>query len=129
MGQAVAAGAQCQCSFGMAPSVLMVLPENMVLGENKPVATIMDNKPMVNVMPFGMCQSPSNPTVAAATAAAMGVLTPMPCVPVTTAPWAPGSPTVLIKNKPALNNNSKLMCNWGGIIQITNPGTTKIQVP
>ncbi len=129
MGQLVCAGAQCQCSFGMAPSALVVLPESMVMGENKPAATIMDNKPMVNVMPFGMCQSPSNPTVAAATAAAMGVLTPMPCVPVTTAPWAPGSPTVLIKNKPALNNNSKLMCNWGGIIQITNPGTTKIQVP
>jgi len=129
MGQLVCAGAQCQCSFGMAPSALVVLSESMVMGENKPAATIMDNKPMVNVMPFGNCTSPSNPTVAAATAAAMGVLTPMPCVPVTTAPWVPGSPTVLIKNKPALNNTSKLMCNWGGVIQITNPGTTKTQIP
>lgn len=129
MGQLVCAGAQCQCSFGMALSALVVLPESMVTGESKPAATIMDNKPMVNVMPFGNCTSPSNPTVAAATAAAMGVLTPMPCVPVTTAPWVPGSPTVLIKNKPALNNTSKLMCNWGGVIQITNPGTTKTQIP
>lgn len=129
MGQAVATGAMCQCSFGMAPSTLMVLPDKMVLGENKPMANIMDNKPMVNIMPFGMCQSLANPTVAAATSAAAGVLTPMPCVPVTTAPWAPGSPTVLVKNMPALNNTSKLICNWGGVIQINNPGTMKIQVP
>mgnify|MGYP001768282922 CR=1 FL=1 len=129
MGLLVAASAQCMCSFGVAPSVLMVLPDKMVLGENKPAATIMDNKPMLNIMPFAMCTSPSNPQVAAATAAALGVLTPMPCVPVTTAPWAPGSPTVLIKNQPALNNSSKLMCMWGGVISILNPGTTKIMVP
>ena len=94
-----------------------------------PIATIMDNVPMKNILPFGMCSSMANPTVASATAAAMGVLTPMPCIPVTTAPWAPGSPTVLIANKPALNQSSKLMCTWGGVIQITNPGTMTIQVP
>ena len=70
-----------QCSFGMAPSVLaVVVPE--VLTETKPAANITDNVPMVNILPFGMCQSLANPTVAAATAAALGVLTPMPCVPV-----------------------------------------------
>lgn len=93
-----------------------------------PLATVMDNVPMKNIMPFGMCQSMANPQVAAATAAALGALTPMPCVPVITAPWAPGSPTVMIANKPALNNTSKLMCSWGGVIQITNPGTTNIQI-
>ncbi len=129
MGFAVTATAQCVCSMGVAPSPLMVLPDKMVLAENKPMATIMDNKPMVNIMPFGMCRSPANPQVAAATAAALGVLTPMPCVPVTPAPWAPGSPTVLIKNQPALNNSSKLMCNWGGVISIINPGTIKTMIP
>jgi hypothetical protein len=94
-----------------------------------PIATIMDNKPMANIMPFGMCQSMSNPQVAAATAAAMGVLTPMPCIPNTTAPWAPGSATVMIGNFPALNNSSKLACMWGGVIQINNPGQQTIQVP
>lgn len=94
-----------------------------------PLATIMDYVVMKNVMPFGMCSSMANPTVAAATAAALGVLTPMPCMPVTTAPWAPGSPAVLIGNKPALTQASKLICAWGGVIQITNPAVTNIQAP
>jgi hypothetical protein len=94
-----------------------------------PAANIMDHKPMVNVMPFGMCTSLANPTVAAATTAAMGALTPMPCLPVTPAPWFTGAPTVLLGNMPALNNMSKLMCTWGGMIQIINPGQFTEQVP
>lgn len=129
MGNHVCMGAMLQCSFGVAPSSLVVLPDKMLLTSNMPAANIMDNKPMVNILPFGMCQSLANPTVASATAAAMGVLTPMPCVPVTTAPWAPGSPTVLVKNMPALNDSSKLMCNWAGVISITNPGQMTEQIP
>ena len=128
MAQSVCATGMCTCTFGVAPSSFMVLPDKMILGENKPMANIMDNKPMVNILPFGMCNSTANPQVAAATAAAAGVLTPMPCIPVTSAPWAPGSPTVLVKGQPALTNTCKCMCNWGGVIQFTNPGTTKIQM-
>lgn len=127
MGQLVTMGAMMQCSFGAAPSSLIVLPLNRTLGGPTPAANIMDNKPIVNIPPFAMCNSPANPTVAAATAAAMGVLTPMPCVPVTAAPWAPGSPTVQIANMPALTSTCKCMCNWGGVIQITNPGQTTVQ--
>lgn len=125
MGAQVVMGAMLQCSFGVAPSTLMVLPTNRVLGDT-PAANIMDNVPMLNVLPFGMCSSPSNPTVAAATAAALGVLTPMPCVPVTVAPWIPGVPTVLIGNMPAVDNNCKLMCSWGGVIQVVSPGQFKV---
>jgi len=128
MGMQVCMGAMLQCSFGAAPSTLAVLPANKVLTAT-PDANIMDNKPMVNIMPFGMCSSMANPTVAAATAAALGALTPMPCVPVIPAPWAPGSPTVLIANMPALNNSSKLMCAYAGVIQITNPGQTTVMIP
>ena len=129
MASQVAMGAMLQCSFGMAPSSLVVIPQSRVLADGPPAANIMDHKPMANILPFGMCQSLANPTVASATTAAMGVLTPMPCIPVTSAPWAPGSPTVLLGGQPALNNTSRCMCNWGGVISITNPGTTKTMVP
>ena len=127
MPQVVTMGAMMTCSFGVAPSTLVVTPENLVNAGNKPAATIMDNIPMKNIMPFGMCNSPSHPQVAAATAAALGVLTPMPCIPVTTAPWAPPSPKVMIKNKPVLLNNAKLMCTWGGMISISMAGQMTVQ--
>jgi hypothetical protein len=59
----------------------------------------------------------------------MGVLTPMPCVPVIPAPWVPGVPNVLINNIPVLDNNCKLMCAWGGVIGIVFPGQVTHQVP
>jgi hypothetical protein len=125
----VCMGAMLQCSFGVAPSSLVVLPVNRVQTNQVPDANIMDHIPMVNIMPFGMCTSISNPAVASATSAALGVLTPMPCVPVTSSPWTPGAPTVLLGNFPALNNSSMLNCIWGGVITITNPGETTVQIP
>jgi hypothetical protein len=122
-------GAMMQCSFGVAPSSLVVLPTSQVLAGGPPAATIMDNAPLVNILPFGMCNSPANPTVAAATAAALGVLTPMPCVPATAAPWVPGAPTVLIGNMPALTSDCKLICSYGGVIQIVSPGEFTIMDP
>jgi hypothetical protein len=129
MSQLVVSGATLMCSFGAAPGTLTVMPTNRTMCSNMPAANIMDNIPMVNIMPFGMCITLSNPAVASATAAALGVLTPMPCMPVTTAPWAPGSPTVLIANNPALNNTSTCMCMWGGAITITVPGQVTTMVP
>jgi hypothetical protein len=125
----VCSGANMQCSFGLAPSTLVVLPVNQMMTGNMPAANIMDNVPMVNIMPFGMCTSLANPTVASATSAALGVLTPMPCIPVTPAPWVPGAPTVLLGNMPALDDTSKLMCTWGGVIQIVYPGQVTQQIP
>jgi hypothetical protein len=124
MAISVVMSAQIMCSFGLAPGSLVVVPQGPpVLMENKPAATIMDHVPMMNIMPFGMCTAPTNPAVIAALGA------PSACVPVTPAPWVPGSPTVLLGNKPALNNSSKLMCVWAGVIQIVNPGATKEMVP
>jgi len=125
----VCMGATLKCSFGMAPSNLVVLPINKAITSSMPAANIMDNKPMVNILPFGMCMSIANPMVAAATSAAMGVLTPMPCIPMTTAPWAPGSATTIIGGMPALNITSKLMCNWAGIIEVLVPGQMNHMVP
>lgn len=128
MGLCVCSGAMITCSFGTAPGTLNVLPDKKTF-TGGPTATIMDNKPMTNITSFGMCTSLANPQVASATAAALGVLTPMPCMPVISAPWVPGSPTVLIGNYPALNNSCKLMCNWAGIITIVNPGQATVQIP
>jgi hypothetical protein len=128
MAQLVTTGAMMMCSFGLGPpATLNVLPASKVMC-GTPAANIMDNKPMAEIPTFGMCSSIANPEVASATAAALGVLTPMPCIPNTVAPWAPGSPTVMIGNMPALNSTSKCMCMWGGVIQITFAGQATTNV-
>ena len=130
----VCMGAVLQCNFGMAPSTLVVSPENMVQSA-VPHANVMDHISMKNIMPFGMCTTQSNPAVAAATsaatAAALGVFTPTPapCLPVTGTPWAPGAPTVFIANMPALNDTSTLMCAYGGVITIKSAGQSSVQIP
>ena len=121
MGQQVCMGAMLTCTFGAAPGSMMVLPMNLVLTA-VPDANIMDNKPMMNVLPFGMCQSMANPQLASATAAAQGVLTPQPCIPMTQSPWTPGSPQVTVGGNPALTDSSMCMCMWGGQISITTAG-------
>ncbi len=128
MPQQVVSGALLMCPFGAAPGSLTVLPTRMVNCGGTPAATIMDFAPMVNIPTFGVCMSIANPEVASATAAALGVLTPMPCVPATVAPWTPGSPTITIGNLPALDSTCQCNCMWGGVIMITFAGqvTTSI---
>jgi hypothetical protein len=109
-----------QCSFGVAPMPLTVLPraQAQVL---LPMAAITDSNPIVNVPPLAMCTCPSNPTVAAALGA------PMPCVP-STLTWLPGQPNVLLGGLPVVTDACKLVCAYGGIIQIAMPGQTAVQV-
>ena len=95
MGLQVCAGALLMCTGGVAPAVLNVLPAGRPMCAT-PAANIADVVPFTNVPPFGACHMLSNPTVAAATAAAAGVLTPMPCVPVPAGTWTPGNPKVVI---------------------------------
>ena len=128
MPQQVCTGALMACTFGVAPSTFSATPRP-VMTSNMPAGVITDNVPMLNVPPFGACSSPSNPTVAAATAAALGVLTPMPCVPVLPAPWVPGVPTKLICNTPAIDNTCQLMCAWGGVITFTFAGQVTHEIP
>ena len=121
----VVAGATLTCTGGTAPSTLAVPPVNKTMC-GAPAATIEDSVPGKNIPPFAMCQSMSNPAVASATSAAMGVLTPQPCSPVV-GPWAPGSATVMIGGKPALHNACTLNC-YGQTISIANPGQAQTQV-
>jgi hypothetical protein len=117
------------CPFGAAPAPITVLPVGRTMAEKKPMATIMDNLPFVNIPSFGTCMSLTNPATASLTAAALGVLTPGPCAPVTPAPWVPGSPTVLIGGKPALNSTSKCNCVYGGVISVSVPTAVTEAVP
>jgi hypothetical protein len=126
MGIQVASTAQLMCSFGTSPSELTVLPTNKVLCNNLPAANVLDTIPLTNIMTFGMCSSPANPSVAAATAAALGVLTPMPCVPATSAPWTPGVPNVLIADMAAVDDESTCMCDYGGEISVESAGQEQV---
>lgn len=125
MATAVVSGASLQCTMGMAPGQLLVTSQATVLVGGTPAATIMDAAPMTNVTPCGMCTSMANPQVAAATAAALGVLTPMPCVPAPAGIWTCAG-TPMIGGKPALSTDATLTCSYGGCVRITSPGQMKV---
>ncbi len=128
MGAVVTSGAVTLCSMGASPGVLNALPAGTTAGPAQ-IATVTDIVPFLNIGPFAMCRSLANPVVAAATAAALGVLTPMPCAPVVPAPWQPGSPTVQVAGRPALTANSTCQCAYGGLITIVVPGQFTVTAP
>jgi hypothetical protein len=118
-GVRVQGGALTVCSCGYGPAPLRVTEPG------RTVAVIRDAVGNVNIGSFGMCRSFGNPMVAAATSAAMGTLTPMPCTPAMAGFWSPpGAPLELAGNPPApvLGMNSILQCRFGGTINIISPG-------
>lgn len=121
MAFAAVTGAAIQCAMGTAPGVLNVTSQLRVLVNGRPAATIQDVVPLMGVGPCGMCTSLANPTVAAATAAALGVLTPMPCIPAPAGVWLCGK-APLVGCIPGLSSEGKLMCSYGGSISIVTPG-------
>lgn len=120
-GTYVCAGATLQCSFGVAPCNLVVLPYRTLMLGGKPMANIMDLTP-ANIQSFGMCTTQSNPAVAAATAAALGTPTPAPCVANAVGMWQPGKSNLMIDGQPALMNYCTCQCIWGGVITIKMDG-------
>ncbi|AKT38842.1 DUF4280 domain-containing protein [Chondromyces crocatus] len=116
-------GARLRCSQGTSQATLTVLPSSEARGDEQPAATVMDHKPLLNVATFGMCQTQANPQVASATAAAQGVLTPMPCVPLVTAPWSPGASFVKVGQHAALTADSTCTCQWTGTVEVVDPGS------
>jgi hypothetical protein len=122
MPELLTTGCMLTCSFGLTPSpfVALDLPGKPSV-DAMPAATILEIVPEDNVSTFGMCESMANPEVAAATAAAMGVLTPMPCVPVIVVPWDPPSAVLTYDGVPLANVESTCMCTWGGEIAVDVP--------
>jgi Domain of unknown function (DUF4280) len=124
MGSQVVTGATLQCSMGTTPSTFAA--SGTAVSATAAAGVISDTGPG-SVPPFGLCQSPANPQVAAATAAASGTLTPQPCQPVLT-PWTPGAAQVSIGGVPALDDASQCSCAWAGIITVTDAGQTSMTV-
>lgn len=122
MGAVVVMGATLTCPFGTMPVNLSVTSQSSVMAEGKPVATIQDFSPNVNIPGFGMCSSLANPQVASATAAALGVLTPQQCIPAVAAPWVPAQTICLAENKPCLTGEAAAVCVYGGMIAINDTG-------
>lgn len=125
MGLPVVTGASILCTMGLAPGQLTVTSQFKVMLGGAMAATIQDVSPLINVGACGMCTSLANPTVASATAAALGVLTPMPCIPSPAGAWLCFN-TPLIGGIPSLANDGKLMCAYGGSISILSPGQMKV---
>lgn len=122
MPQPLTTGALLKCTMGLTPTVFVADPlpgAPMVLGA-LPAATIVQVLPS-NILPFGMCKSIANPTVAAATAAALGALTPAPCLPTPAGPWAPPSVVTSINMLPLATVASKCVCAFGGLISVSTP--------
>ena len=118
-------GGNLVCTNGTTPAPIKVTSQGKVLTDGQPAATIQDCAPTTNVGPFGMCTSLANPTVASATAAALGVLTPQPCVPAPAGTWIPTASKILIDGKPCLTQDCKMVCAYAGQITVTLPGQTK----
>ncbi len=124
MGSQVVTGATLQCSMGTTPATFTASGIDV---SATAAAGVVTDVGAANVAPFGLCQSPANPQVAAATAAAAGTLTPQPCQPVLT-PWTPGSAKVAIGGVPALDDASQCTCAWAGAISVTDAGQASVTV-
>jgi len=124
----VCSGAKLKYSMGSEQSELEVvhLTERVLLC-GKPMANIMDSKPLVNIKPFGKCSSLANPVVAAATSANYGRLQKMPCIPNTPFPWLNGKMNLIIKGSQALLSTSKCSCVWAAAIEVADPGQNTVR--
>ena len=125
MGFCCSTGALLSCPMGLVPTPLNVIPKNM-FGLTGPIAACTDCVPFLNIVPFGVCKSLLNPSTAALTAAAFGVLTPGPCIPTPAGIWIPTKPNVMGITGPILSNNSMLICAFGGVIKVNIPGQFKV---
>lgn len=122
----VVTGATMTCSMGTAPSTMTGTSNLKVLAQGYPVCVLADAAPMVNIRSFGMCTSLANPQVAAATAAALGVLTPQPCVPAILGSWIPAQTKVIVGGQPALTLGCRCQCSYAGTINIVSPGQVTV---
>ncbi|MCR5520645.1 MAG: DUF4280 domain-containing protein [Lachnospiraceae bacterium] len=128
MGVLVKAGATLTCTFATGTSTLMTTAQMNSVTSGSPAATINDCAPVTNIPPFPACTSMSNPAVSAATAAALGVLTPSTCIPTIAGSWTAEKTNVSIGGSVCLTSGCQLSCGYGGVIKIASPGQTKVNL-
>lgn len=125
MQKLVTNGDLCTCSNGNVPCPLLVIdPLRKMKSGGKSVALATDTS-IANISTFGMCNNINNPAVAAATAAAQGVLTPAPCVPVAAGNWCGTVNKTTINGISVVGEKSTLNCTYGGCIKIQNATCVK----
>jgi hypothetical protein len=112
----VTAGSVLRCNKGTAPTALLVPGGHNVMAGSYPVATIADCKPGINVVPFGQCNSPNNPTFNVNFGGG-------PCTPFPLTGWTPGAASVLVGGLPVVNGASQCNCKWGGVISVVTGQT------
>lgn len=95
--------------------LVVLIPTVKIAGQA--AANVLDCAPIVNIPFFPACKSVANPTVIAATAAALGVPMTGACTFLPVKPmWSPGSPTVKVRGQSGLNNTCTANCAYGGTI-------------
>lgn len=119
----VASGAELLCNQGTTPAALTVPRPRRSSARTDLLAVVDDHVPLVHLAPFGACRCPANPAVAAATAAAMGILTPAPCMPVVPLPWSLGAARLTFDGVLALTADSTVKCAYSGTISVLDSKT------
>ncbi|MEY8356607.1 DUF4280 domain-containing protein [Lachnospiraceae bacterium 54-53] len=102
----VVEGCPLMCSMGSSESCLKVPLGHGACTGGKKQATVMDYKPGINIISFGICKR---------------MTPPQPCIPVILIPWLIEDKDCKLNGEPALFNTSVLSCVCGGVIRIRRP--------
>ena len=107
----VTTGALLKCSQGVLPTPFMTTSNVLFTVAHLPVGTVLDMAPLVNIVPFGICQQ--------LTKLASGV--PTPCVPAPTG-WQQPGPRFAVQKNAVLTKASCTRCAIGGQIEFLTSG-------
>lgn len=110
----VCSGATLCCTCGVGPSTLRVPARGLSYEKNHAAATVADYKPLINIQPFPACTSAQNPQPPVAAGRV--------CLPSFTAPWTTQVASIRLFNVPVLDDSSTILCIYGGLVRIANPG-------
>lgn len=123
----VTEGALMMCSFGVAPSSLIVTSNATVTVGGIPAATLMDYAPFANIPCFGVCLSPMHPGfVGGVVSAALGgAPVAPPCTPAVATPWLQPALITTIDGLAVLLPSAVNHCALSGVIKFVTTGQSE----